>query len=201
MTEKKCATCKEVKNVSAFFKCASAKDGLATICKECEKAYRHARYAQNKIDQLNETQTEAVCTKCNKTLPIDKFIRTPALKGGRQHHCSDCESIRTAQYFSDPRKRNMRTINMIKKRCRDEDIPFDLTVDDIVIPDVCPMLGIPLSLNPAHRDNYPSVDRKVPSLGYIKGNINIISYRANRIKNDATIEELRCIVQFMEANS
>lgn len=44
----------------------------------------------------------------------------------------------------------------------------------------------------------PSLDRIKPELGYVKGNIRVISFKANSIKNDASIEELRQILQYME---
>ena len=57
------------------------------------------------------------------------------------------------------------------------------------IPDVCPVLGIPLDQDPKGKgersDNSPSLDKFIPSLGYVKGNIHIISWRANHLKNDA----------------
>lgn len=81
-----------------------------------------------------------------------------------------------------------------RSRAKKFDLPFDLTLPDIVVPDVCPVLGIPLERNtngrcPSH--NSPLIDRIRPELGYVKGNIQVISTRANVMKNDASIEELR----------
>jgi hypothetical protein len=70
-------------------------------------------------------------------------------------------------------------------------VPFDLTIDDIVIPEFCPCLGMRLVRGKrAHGPASPTLDRKRPELGYTRDNIWVISYRANRIKNDATPEEL-----------
>ena len=61
------------------------------------------------------------------------------------------------------------------------------------------LLGIPIEIGNKGiwKDNSPSIDRKIPSLGYMKGNIWVISYRANRIKNDATVEELELLAKGM----
>lgn len=79
------------------------------------------------------------------------------------------------------------------------DLPFDLTKEDIPIPDVCPVLGIPLKVNPGHhnKDDSPSVDRIDPTKGYVKGNVAVISCKANRIKNDATLEELEKVCEWL----
>jgi len=47
-------------------------------------------------------------------------------------------------------------------------------------------------------DNVPSVDRIDPTKGYIKGNVEVISWRANHLKNNATVEELEAIVNYMK---
>lgn len=90
----------------------------------------------------------------------------------------------------------------IKKRAKLKGLDFNLTLDDIPqIPKKCPVLGIPIIENKgSHQptDNSPSVDRIDSTKGYIKGNIRIISNRANRIKADATIEELRKVLEDYE---
>lgn len=73
---------------------------------------------------------------------------------------------------------------------------------DIVIPDVCPVLGVKLEKGrESGTDNSPSLDRIVPALGYVPGNIRIISNRANRIKNDSTPEELALILAYVLKNT
>jgi hypothetical protein len=80
-----------------------------------------------------------------------------------------------------------------KKRARENDTIFRLTVYDIPdIPDACPILGIRLVANTkaGPLDSSPSLDRLIPSLGYVVGNIRIISNRANRLRSDSTAREL-----------
>lgn len=85
-----------------------------------------------------------------------------------------------------------------RKRARMNGIPFSITVEDIPeIPMHCPVLGILLKANitAGPLDSSPSIDRLVPALGYVPGNIRIISNRANRIRSDASAEELRRIAE------
>lgn len=84
-------------------------------------------------------------------------------------------------------------------RAREAGLPFTITKEDLVIPSNCPILGIPLFPARGRRgggDNSPSLDKIIPERGYVPGNIIIISNRANRLKSDATMEELRDIASF-----
>jgi hypothetical protein len=90
-----------------------------------------------------------------------------------------------------------------KHRSQKTNILFDLTYQDIIDAypkdNLCPILGIHLVVNEGKtKDNSPSLDRIIPEHGYVKKNIVIISYRANRIKNNATVEELIKIINFLE---
>lgn len=76
---------------------------------------------------------------------------------------------------------------------------FDLEFEDVVWPDVCPVLGIVLDYTATGKaENSPSFDQIDPGKGYVKGNVMIMSWRANRIKNNGTAEEHRRIAEFME---
>lgn len=90
---------------------------------------------------------------------------------------------------------NRRILKNIKSRAKMRDLEFNLTLEDIVIPEYCPILGIRLDQQGSN-DFLPSVDRIDNAKGYIKGNIVIISSRANRIKSDASLDELNNIVNF-----
>lgn len=81
-----------------------------------------------------------------------------------------------------------------KYRARRDGRLFDLTVDDIVIPEFCPYLGVRLVRGlTLPGPNSLTLDCIIPALGYVKGNILVISQRANRIKNDGTWQDLMAI--------
>lgn len=77
---------------------------------------------------------------------------------------------------------------------------FNIEVSDVIIPDICPVLGIPIYLKQdgSVNDNSPSLDRFDNSKGYIKDNVNVISWKANKLKGSATISELKKLVKWME---
>lgn len=86
-----------------------------------------------------------------------------------------------------------------KQRAKKLGLPFNLTRDDIVIPTHCPIFGYELTIsNGQPSDNSPSIDRIIPTLGYVKGNVQIISWRANNIKKNATVDELKKLVAYLE---
>ena len=80
--------------------------------------------------------------------------------------------------------------NIAKQRSKKKNIEFSITVEDLKMPEVCPLLGIKLDSYSDDIDVHPSIDRIDSSKGYIKGNVWIISHKANRVKSDATADEL-----------
>lgn len=154
-------------------------------------------------------QVPGICRRCPRSTV-----------GGKKHCEVCLAKIRTSQrarYAADPalylarnrandRARNLRepgrsAANYRKKyrynlflrakmRARQFGLPFTITEQHIVIPDVCPILGIPLRIGDGRTHaGSPSVDRIIPALGYTPGNTWVISHRANQLKNDGTAEE------------
>ena len=86
-----------------------------------------------------------------------------------------------------------------RNRAKIKNIDFNITLEDIIIPEFCPVLGIKLFRSKGRKTgNSPSLDRFDNSKGYIKGNVRVISERANHLKNDATISELEAIIKYMK---
>lgn len=88
-----------------------------------------------------------------------------------------------------------------KQNCRNTGIEFHINFEEIEWPLVCPVLGIKLNYqsdSDFRSDNSLSFDRTDNTKGYIPGNVQIISWRANRIKNDGTAEEHRKIAAYLD---
>jgi hypothetical protein len=90
-------------------------------------------------------------------------------------------------------------LSRCKARAILKGLEFNLTVDDIFIPEFCPVFNVKLELNQKQGggNNSPALDRIDNSKGYIKGNVQVISSKANRIKSDATIEEIGLVYKFL----
>jgi hypothetical protein len=99
-----------------------------------------------------------------------------------------------AAHAVDPRIQMLRAA---KDRAKKNGKEFSLTVEDIFIPSVCPILKIPLFIGRKGNANSPSLDRIDSSKGYVAENVAVISYRANMIKNNATLEELEAITNYV----
>jgi hypothetical protein len=93
-------------------------------------------------------------------------------------------------------------LNNIKHRAKKKNIRFNLTLDDLPMPKRCPIFGTKLQYGKGKfHDNSPSIDRINPAKGYVKGNVQVVSYKANRIKGPYTLAELKKIVAFLEKYS
>jgi hypothetical protein len=100
-------------------------------------------------------------------------------------------------------RRRVHAANLLrnaKYRAKKFGLPFDITIEDIVIPELCPILGKPLIYGEGKGSGHgmsPSIDRLRPELGYVRGNINVISQKANRIKTNARPEEVMAVALWL----
>jgi hypothetical protein len=89
-----------------------------------------------------------------------------------------------------------------QNRARIKNIDISITKKDIIVPDYCPILGLKLEKSKnIMSDNSPSLDRINPKLGYVKNNIQVISNKANTMKNNATYEELLLFAKWINESA
>ncbi|EHI9241207.1 hypothetical protein J9100_002470 [Vibrio vulnificus] len=137
-------------------------------------------------------------------LPVGACIRghwVPRTTGVQ--YCPLCS---LSSYDKDPRGYILKRVRGTAKQ---RGLPFNLTIEDIEIPSKCPLLGIPIKAKSGAGlgsgrgkkediNHGASVDRINPDKGYVKGNIWIISNKANRMKQDLSIEQLRFFADQLE---
>lgn len=150
---------------------------------------------------------EKNCRKCDVPLIADanwsagKYTRN-------QHICNPCENARGRErrantdngYYKKWVSNNVERMLWLAARHRalKDNIPFDIELSDIIIPEFCPALGMPLQRGrQGGSDSSPTLDKFIPELGYVRGNVAVISGKANRIKSNATAEEVTAVAKWM----
>jgi hypothetical protein len=122
-------------------------------------------------------------------------MKTPAaLKAQAKYASSNKEEIKKRNLEYRRRHPEACLLRAAKNRAIKYNLSVDISLEDIVIPECCPILGLKLErklgVGYGGQDASPSLDRIDNSLGYIKGNVWVISQKANAMKSNATKEEL-----------
>lgn len=86
-------------------------------------------------------------------------------------------------------------VALAKHRAKKKGLNFNLTVEDVVVPERCPVLGCVLERGKGKgpKRNSPTLDRIDSAKGYVSGNVRVISFRANALKSDASLEEIAAV--------
>lgn len=166
---KVCTRCKEEKDESLFQKDRHVKSGLKATCKVCCKEVHAESYKKNKRKVLDSQKIYYIKNK-------EKIARTN-------------KKYREKMKIVSPKNQ---MVTSARNRAKKQGLDFNITKYDFEIPEVCPILGIDLfkSDRSGANPNSPSLDRLVPSKGYTKGNVWVISKLANYMKNSASFDEL-----------
>ena len=214
---KRCTKCGIVKPLSDFFKRSASKDGLSPTCKPCALAYGKQYQTENKVsisaqrknfreenkESLQQAHREWWRENADE---INAKRRLPSFKGrqksivrSREFYYTNKESLLAEQKEDRRNNPSVYLIKSAKQRANRKSVPFSLTPEDVLIPEFCPILGIKLKQQEkVLADCSPTIDRIRPELGYVAGNVAVISHKANTVKNDGTSEEHRKIADWMD---
>lgn len=193
---KLCGRCGEEKPSSEFCVSRTRLMGVDSTCRKCrglldaglKVKYRRKNSEKDPHSVIQSKQ----CHDCMKVLPSTQFGKVLTRADGLSHRCKPCALAHSKRYARDSRERVMWLA--AKSRAKKQGVPFDIEIEDIVIPDKRPVLGVEWGSD--RKSNLPSLDKIIPAKGYVKGNIAVMSMRANRLKNDATPDELRRLADF-----
>lgn len=125
--------------------------------------------------------------------------RDEILTRARLWYRENKEHSRKTKKLWEDRNPERQMLFRARKRAVKRGLPFNITLDDIQIPKVCPVIGIPIEKSRNAKGpsmNSPSLDRVIPELGYVRGNVIIVSHLVNSVKNMCTPEQLKKIADF-----
>ena len=168
-------------------------------CK-CMNVYNAREFGmKNREERPNRYK---VCNSCEQSLNLNKFslIEKWNPNSDTKNTCKKCSiKIRQTEKLNRDWKVDAARLlyKNIKSRCKRIGREFSIELEDIIIPEKCPVFGFELKRE--DRETWmcaPSVDRIDSSKGYIKGNVTVVSRRANILKKDATLEELEQLFNY-----
>lgn len=174
MTTKLCGACSVEKDTSEFHT-RHDRGGIPNwICKACQKTYSAQQY------QKHKAKVNARSADWRKAHP-DK-ARDLACRSHERNYAN-------------------RMWAAARRRAAKKGVPFTITPSDITLPEYCPVLGLKLDYSVGTKGrkashNSPNLDRRLPELGYVPGNVLVISKKANTIKSNATPEELLKVANY-----
>lgn len=169
---------------------------------KCSNTYKGREVtARRKVERPDRFQE---CPVCGETKPVGMFSyvdKHDPSKGYREV-CKKC-----SKNAKEVERRNRTWQEDLvgtlwkntRARAKKAGIEHTLTKEDIVIPEFCPVLGIKLHTED-RKAKYaaPSIDRIDNNKGYTPDNIVVVSVRANLLKRDATLTEMRALVNFYD---
>jgi hypothetical protein len=138
------------------------------------------------------------CICCKQVVDISLFHKNLKTKDGLERRCKPCRKKDAAKRY----KENWFSYvcKLKKAYCKKNNIDFDLTAEYLkeIWTNSCPVLKVKFIMFDKSNDCSPALDRINPKKGYIKNNVCFISARANRIKYDASIQELEQVINYIK---
>lgn len=140
------------------------------------------------------------CTECQSAARKELYA-----SGWRQNHNPEVAQKKNKKWVDKHPKEHwiIRAVGRAKKRALATGVPFDINTEYLVsiFPEKCPIFGTEFSFigNKTSRPESPSLDKIDPSKGYVVGNIEIISMKANVIKQNATSEEIFKVANWLKS--
>lgn len=148
------------------------------VCPRCESKPR-PRYKSGRGSR------RPYCAKCTRevSLAFSKKHRATLLANARDRRHGDPVSY---------------LLYSARRRAEASGLSFDLCREELSLPSRCPVLGIPIAVVGSTRTpNSPSLDRIDPKRGYVRGNVKVVSWRANEVKRNSTVEELEAVARYI----
>lgn len=137
------------------------------------------------------------CHECRrKEYRTNKKIRNIAIKRAKEYYKNNTQKV-----LKQKKNRYVNNLEKVlydsaRRRAKERNVPFDIEISDIIIPKKCPIFGFAFEIGTKNKQKSASVDRIIPNKGYVKGNIIVVSLKANTMKSNATIDEIKKLYEF-----
>ena len=168
--------------------------------KERQKEYYKEYYSRPEVKERHKKYMKEYLKEYQK-----EYYAKPEIKERQKEYYTKYYSIPEIKERQKENQYRLRSsipgkLTSIKSRSKERNLEFNITLEylESIYPDdsLCPLLNIPLDWNsPPKHPSTPSIDRIDNSKGYIKGNVQWVSWRANRLMSDATPDELLMVAQ------
>ncbi len=168
---------------------------------EKKRAYRRAHYAANKdaAREYYRANRDALLRKAKAYRDANK--ETLLVEGRARNKAYREKNLAMVKGKIKARRvaqREKTLLNNSRASAMYGGLAHDIGLEDIIIPEVCPVLGIKLDSYAGYRaPGLPSLDRVDSSKGYVKGNVRVISWRANRLKRELSMGEALAIYEYI----
>lgn len=146
---------------------------------------------------------QKICSKCNLPKDFSDYFKKSTSKDGYQSVCKKCD-------YASKRKNRVKNkenyfknvLHNIKMRSIKKNYEFNLDLEWLITncPKVCPVFETSLIIGSKNPYEIISVDRIDNNKGYTKDNCRIISWKANKVRMDSTLEDLKKLVRYLENN-
>jgi hypothetical protein len=206
--KKCCNVCNSIQHVSKFTKDKKLLFGVSASCRGCtnETDRGWTNFTKEDIDSWGTNNKK--CKTCQNIKSFSEFHKTKHQLFGLNGECKTCRKENSkvewqSKKFQPKKKENLDFRKVIvrraKSRAKKAGLPFNIDERDVILPEVCPVFGMPFIYG--DKDWTFSIDRIVPELGYVSGNVIIVSNKANRIKSNAIPEEILAVGNFYKSLS
>ena len=146
-----CKRCHKEKELDSFYNDKASKDGKWHTCKHCSRSS-----VKNRSEELL-LKGYRKCFTCQIEKPLGKFKRDKSRPDGVGYQCYSCGRARGRKDYTDRLTKYI--LKRAEKSAKSRNLDFNLTIDDIIIPDYCPLLEIPLNYDhiSGRNGNSPSI--------------------------------------------
>ena len=210
-----CKKCKTAYDQSPKGRARQKKHRQSPKRKEYQKKYRQSPENKEKIKQYHEKYRQSPkyiewhkrynnspeCKAYHK-----KYSQSPKSRESQKKYRNSPEyrAYLAQRKMNDPiGHRAGHVLCTLRDKSVKNNIPFDITKQDLIDmqnkSDTCPCCFEPFDFNLNGKNPHsPSVDRVIPELGYVPGNVEMICYECNRRKNSSSIEQIERIIRYMK---